>query len=116
MTAAFRTDWLATERAVFDCLSDIVGAVTVVKWAHDLKLCFTAAGAWCFINNVVTGMALVPAFFIWNILKSGVFFLEAELFRGPVHEIFSSTGKIRLLVWPICNFTIFSTISVYKFP
>jgi len=85
MTAAFRTDWLAAEGTVFDCLSDIVGAVTVVKRAHDLKLCLTTAGARCFIDNVVTGMALVPAFFIWNILKSGVFFLEAELFRRPVH-------------------------------
>lgn len=67
MTAAFRADWLVAEGTVFDCLSDIVGAVTVVKRAHDLKLCLATAGARCFIDNVVAGMALVPAFFIWNI-------------------------------------------------
>ena len=85
MTAAIRTDWLSTEGAVFDCLCYIVGAVAVIKRAHNLKLCLTAAGARCFIDNMVAGVALVPALFNRNIFKSGVFFLEAELFRCPVH-------------------------------
>ena len=85
MTAAIRTNWLSTKGAVFDCLCYIVCAVTVIKRAHNLKLCLTAAGARCFIDNMVAGVALVPALFNRNIFKSGVFFLEAELFRGPVH-------------------------------
>lgn len=104
VTAAFRADWLATEGAVFDGLSDIVAAVTVIKRAHDLKLCLTAAGARCFIDNMVAGMALVSAFFIWNIFKSGVFFFEAELFLRPVHgNVFSDRRDkiIGVTIWKI---------------
>lgn len=75
MTAAFRTDCLTTERAVFDGLGDIVGAVAVVEWTHDLQICFSTAGAWRFIDNMVAGVAFVPALFNRNIFKSRVFFL-----------------------------------------
>lgn len=85
MASTFRTDCLATKWAVFDGFSDIVGAVAVVERAHNFQLCFTTAGAWSFIDNMVAGVAFVPALFNRNILKSGVFFLQGELFRRPVH-------------------------------
>jgi hypothetical protein len=86
MAAALRTDRLPAEGAVFNGLRDTVGAVTVVKRAHDHKLCFAAAGARFFIDNVVTGVALVPAFVNGDIFKRRVFFFETELFRRPVHR------------------------------
>jgi hypothetical protein len=90
MTPAFRTDWLATEGAVFNSLCDTVGAVAVVKRAHDHQLCFTTGGAGCVIDDMVTGVALVLAFFNGDIFKSGIFIFKAELFRRPVHrDLFS---------------------------
>jgi hypothetical protein len=85
MTAAFRADGFAAEGTVFNRFRDIVTAVAVVKRAHDFKFCLAAAGAGILIDNVVAGVAFVPALFNWNIFKSGVFFFQAELFWCPVH-------------------------------
>ena len=102
MATAFRTDRLATEGAIFDGLRDTVGAVAVVERAHDYQLCFTADGTGCIIDNMVTGVALVPALFNGDIFKSRVFFFEAELFRRPVHAdtFCNRTDKIMCFVIP----------------
>lgn len=93
MAAAFRADRLAAEGAVFDRLCDIVGTVAVVERAHNHQLCLTAAGTWFFIDNVVAGVALVPALFNGDIFKRGIFVFEAELFRRPVHGNILSNRK-----------------------
>ena len=85
MTTAFRADGLAAEGTIFDGLGDIVNTVTVVERAHNYKVCLATARAGFFIDNMVAGMALVPAFFNRDIFEGGVFLFEGKLFRRPVH-------------------------------
>lgn len=98
MTAAFRADGFAAEGGtVFNRFRDIVTAVAVVKRAHDFKFCLAAAGgAGILIDNVVAGVAFVPALFNWNIFKSGgVFFFRLSCSGVQFMEIFSATGQIK---------------------
>ena len=64
---ALGADCLAAERAVLDTRYDLVGAVAVVKGAHDLEMCLAAVRTGVLINDEVAGMAFVFTFCFRNI-------------------------------------------------
>jgi hypothetical protein len=87
MGTAFRTDSGMAERTIIDPGKDLMGAVTMVKGAHNLQVLFTTFRAWCLFDNEVAGMALVPPFGTWNIFKKLVLFCNFSLVCGPFHTI-----------------------------
>ena len=77
MAPAIRADGLTAERAVLNLLNYVVVAVTMVKWAHCLKVYLTAAWARIFCNHMVAGVALEAP---------GVLYLQFfDFFFSPVH-------------------------------
>lgn len=64
-----------------------MGAVTVVKRAHDLKVRLAAFRAWLFVDDEVTGVALVFALLFRNIVQFLVFERQYSLFCSPIHTI-----------------------------
>jgi hypothetical protein len=50
-----------------------MGAVAVIKGAHDLKVRLTAFRAWFFFHDKMTGVALVFALLFRNIVQTLVF-------------------------------------------
>jgi hypothetical protein len=87
MGAALRADCLAAQGTVFDARHDLVGAMAVVKRAHDLEVRLTAAGTGALLNNEVAGVALVFAFLFRNLVYTLVFLCQLPLFCGPIHSI-----------------------------
>jgi hypothetical protein len=73
---ALRADRLIAERAVLDPGYHFVGAVAVVKRAHDDEVGLSAVGARRFVNDKVAGMALVHPLALGNIFEVFVFFCE----------------------------------------
>ena len=87
MRSAFRADGLAAEGSVLDLLDDIVRASAVIERAHDLEVSLAAVGTWTLVDDIVAGVALVPAFFFGYILQRFVFFCQSKLFLSPYHVL-----------------------------
>jgi len=96
MRTTFRADRFTTEGTILNTRNNLVVAVTVIKRAHDFKVCLTAVRTWRIINNEVTGMALVFAFLFRNIVGSSVFICQCLLFCGPIHSITSHNSLINI--------------------
>lgn len=73
-----------------------MGAVTAVERAHDLQMSLATVGAWVFINDKVTGMALVLSFVFGDIFKFFVFFGYFRLFVAPIHTTTSQHSLINI--------------------
>ena len=74
MRSALGTDSFSAERAVLDTRDDLVGAVAVVKRAHDLKVRLAAFRTRLFVDDEVTGVALVFALLFRNIVQFSCIF------------------------------------------
>jgi hypothetical protein len=85
MGAAFGTDWLPAQRTVFYSFNDVVRAVAMIERAHDFKNRLAAIGTGSCIDDMMTGMALVPALFNGDLIKGLVLFCKFKLLRSPVH-------------------------------
>ena len=64
-----------------------MGAVTVVKGAHNLKVFLPAFRTWRLIDNEVAGVTLIPPFGTWDIIEILVFLCNFSLVCGPFHTI-----------------------------
>jgi hypothetical protein len=87
MRAAFRTNSGTTERAIINPRQDFMGAVTVVKGTHNLKVFLPTFRAGCLIDNKVTGVTLVSTLSTWNIIEMLIFLCNFSLVCGPFHTI-----------------------------
>jgi len=96
MRTTFRADRFTTEGTILNTRNNLVVAVTVIKRAHDFKVCLTAVRTWFIINNEVAGMALVFAFLFRNIVDSSEFICQCLLFCGPIHSITSHNSLINI--------------------
>jgi len=85
MTSAFRTDRFAAERAVLNRCCNLMGAVTIVKGTHDLRVHIPADRAWTLINNQVAGMTLILPVTLRYLLFTGVLLCQCPLLLRPVH-------------------------------
>ena len=63
----------------------LVGAVTVVKRAHDLELGLPAVRAWVLVHDEMAGMALVFPLRFRDIFEFRVFFRNFPLVCAPIH-------------------------------
>jgi hypothetical protein len=87
MRPAFRADGGMAQWTIIDPRKDLMGAVTVIKGAHNLEVFLATLRARCLIDNKVAGMTLVPAFGSGNIFEVRVFFCNFSLVCGPIHTI-----------------------------
>ena len=87
MRPTLGADSLSAERTILDTFDYVMRTVAVVERAHLFKVGFATAGAGILIDNVMAGVALVPALFKRDIVKRAVLFSKFPLFRCPVHGI-----------------------------
>ena len=73
-----------------------MGAVAVVKRAHDLQVRLAAFWARLFVYDEVTGVALVFALLFRNIVRSLIFLSQHSLFCTPIHTISSQKCLINI--------------------
>lgn len=78
---------LPAEGTVLDSRYDLMGAVAVVKGAHDDEMLIAALWAGLFIDDKMTGVALVTPLGNGDVSKLLVLFSQFLLFLAPLHTV-----------------------------
>lgn len=85
MRCTFRAGGGSAEGTIGKRLNNIMGAVAVINRAHLLEGYLAACRAGCLINNMVTGMALIPPLVCGYIIEAGKTLHRLLLFVSQVH-------------------------------
>jgi hypothetical protein len=87
MGTAFGTDRISAEGTVLNSRYNFMGAMTVIKGAHDTEMLLPTLGAGGLIDDKVAGMALVCPLVLGDIFEPFVFFGQIFLFFSPLHTV-----------------------------
>ena len=87
MGTAFWADSITAERTVLNSRYNFMGAVTVVKGAHDNEMILTTPRTGGLINDEMAGMALVFPLVTGDIFEPIKFFYQIFLLFSPLHTV-----------------------------
>lgn len=87
MRAAVRADRFTAEGTIFYTRNNLMGAVAVVKGAHDHEVLIAALRAGLLIDDEMTGVAFVTPLGNGDIFKLPVLFSQFLLFLAPLHTV-----------------------------